>query len=66
VEAGGTFVDVQIVTPHLESLGAVERRRDQYLDNLSNVRDDDVRLRLDPRPVSRLAERFHRVRRTDQ
>lgn len=66
VEAGGSFLDVQIVTPHLESLGAIQQSRNQYLDNLSKVRDDDVRLRIDPRPVSRLAKTFHRVRTADQ
>jgi leucyl/phenylalanyl-tRNA---protein transferase len=60
VEAGGSFVDVQIATPHLRRLGAVETPRRRYLEQLASVRDDDVRLPTDRRPVSRLAERFRR------
>jgi leucyl/phenylalanyl-tRNA---protein transferase len=66
VEAGGSFLDVQIATPHLQTLGAVEVPRAAYLGDLRRVRDDDVRLRLDRRPVRRLAGRFRRSVRTDR
>jgi leucyl/phenylalanyl-tRNA---protein transferase len=53
-EAGGTLVDVEMVTDHLASLGAVEMARDRFLRLLARVRDDAVHLALDRRPVSRL------------
>lgn len=62
VEAGGAFFDVQIVTPHLATLGAVERPRAEFLEDLAEVRDDDVRLRTDSRPVQRHAARLRRRR----
>lgn len=54
-EAGGSFLDVQLRTPHLGSLGAVEVPRDAFLDGLEAVRDTDVRLPVDARGVERLA-----------
>jgi leucyl/phenylalanyl-tRNA--protein transferase len=54
-EAGGAFVDVQVLTPHLAGLGAVAVPRDRYLEELVDVRDDDVRMRTARLPVSRLA-----------
>lgn len=54
-EAGGTMVDVQLVTDHLASLGAVAVPRPTYLDRLHTTRDDRVRLRTERRPVRRLA-----------
>lgn len=54
-EAGGALVDVQITTPHLESMGARERERERFLRTLERVRSDDVRLALDARPARRLA-----------
>ena len=53
-EAGGTIIDVQLVTPHLESLGAVGVPRDDFLARLAERRDDDVDLDASARPVSRL------------
>ena len=54
-EAGGSLVDVQLVTPHLASLGACELPRGDYLALLRRVRDDPVRLAEERRPVARLA-----------
>jgi leucyl/phenylalanyl-tRNA--protein transferase len=53
-EAGGTLIDVQLVTPHLESLGAVEIPRDDFLARLARHRDDDVDLDESLLPVTRL------------
>jgi len=53
-EAGGRFVDVQVVTPHLASLGAVALPRDRYLEQLADLRDHDVRMLTSPLPVARL------------
>ena len=54
-EAGGQLVDVQMVTPHLASLGARDLPRADFLDLLARVRDDPVRLAPDRLPVARLA-----------
>jgi leucyl/phenylalanyl-tRNA---protein transferase len=56
-EAGGTLLDVQVATPHLCSMGAVEVSRDDYLAVLAAVRDDPVRLWTREEPVARLARR---------
>lgn len=53
--AGGRFVDVQLTTDHLRSMGADDVARDEFLDVLADVRDHDVRLRLARRPVDRLS-----------
>lgn len=62
VAAGGTLIDVQLPTGHLRRMGAVERARAAFLDDLGAVRDDAVRLSVDRRPVARLAQRFRRRR----
>jgi leucyl/phenylalanyl-tRNA--protein transferase len=54
-EAGGSLIDVQLVTPHLASLGARELPRRVYLSLLRQARDDPVRLAEDRRPVATLA-----------
>ena len=54
-EAGGAFIDVQLPTPHLTSLGAVEMDRAEFLQRLEAVRDRHVPVVLDRLPVSRLA-----------
>jgi len=54
-EAGGALIDVQLPTPHLTSLGAVEVPRSEFLARLEAVRDVHVAIVLDPLPVSRLA-----------
>jgi leucyl/phenylalanyl-tRNA--protein transferase len=54
-EAGGAFVDVQLPTEHLTSLGAVTVPRAEYLSRLESVRDHHVPVLLDRLPVSRLA-----------
>ena len=53
-EAGGAFVDVQLPTEHLTSLGAVEIPREEYLGRLEAVRDHHVPIVLDRLSVSRL------------
>ena len=53
-EAGGCLIDVQMVTPHLASLGARDLPRLEFLDLLAHVRDDPVRLPPDRLPVARL------------
>lgn len=56
VEAGGLLLDVQITTPHLATLGARDWPRDRFLATLGQVRDLEVRMRTDRRPVSELLE----------
>lgn len=54
--AGGAFLDVQLTTPHLRSMGAVDVDRARYLDSLRAHHDDDVRLDRRRLPVERLAD----------
>jgi leucyl/phenylalanyl-tRNA--protein transferase len=54
-EAGGWLIDVQLVTPHLASLGARPMPRGQFLELLRRARDLPVRLPGERRPVARLA-----------
>ena len=54
-EAGGAFIDVQLPTEHLTSLGAVEMPRAEYLSRLEAVRDRHVPIVRDRLPVDRLA-----------
>jgi leucyl/phenylalanyl-tRNA--protein transferase len=53
-EAGGCLIDVQMVTPHLASLGARDLPRAVFLDLLARVRDQPVRLATDRLQVARL------------
>jgi leucyl/phenylalanyl-tRNA--protein transferase len=53
--AGGVLLDVQMTTDHLVDLGALEIPRADYLAVLARVRDADVRLDRERRPVARLA-----------
>ncbi len=53
--AGGLLFDVQLVTDHLRSLGAIEVSRVTFLQALAQCVDVDVRLDAAPRPASRLA-----------
>jgi leucyl/phenylalanyl-tRNA---protein transferase len=53
-EAGGRLIDVQMVTPHLASLGARDLPRAEFLALLAEVRDQPVRLATDRLPVARL------------
>lgn len=55
-EAGGRILDVQIMTPHLRSMGACDLPRQRFIRQLRDARDDDVRLRTGPQPVARLAQ----------
>ncbi|MBX6390113.1 MAG: leucyl/phenylalanyl-tRNA--protein transferase [Frankia sp.] len=55
--AGGRLIEVQFLTDHLASLGAVEIPRPAYLATLRAVRDADVRLETAELPVLRLAAR---------
>jgi leucyl/phenylalanyl-tRNA---protein transferase len=54
VEAGGGLLEVQHLTPHLKSLGAIEIERALYLGLLEELRNDEVRLLRDRLPASRL------------
>jgi leucyl/phenylalanyl-tRNA--protein transferase len=54
LEGGAGLLEVQHLTPHLKSLGAIEIERALYLGLLAELRDDDVRLLRDRLPVSRL------------
>jgi len=50
-EAGGWMLDVQLSTPHLESMGAIEVPRGWFLERLSEAREAAVRLPVAARPV---------------
>ena len=52
--AGGRLIDVQMVTPHLASLGARDLPRAEFLDLLARARDDPVHLATGRLPVARL------------
>jgi leucyl/phenylalanyl-tRNA--protein transferase len=54
VEAEAGLLEVQHLTPHLQSLGAIEVERVVYLGLLAELRNDDVRLLRDRLPASRL------------
>lgn len=56
VEAGGELLDVQLLTPHLAQLGAVEVPRQDFLDTLAAAREGQVRLPADERDVRSLAD----------
>lgn len=53
-ERGGRWLDCQLPTPHLRSMGAWTESRSAFLERLASVRDDLVRLPTDARPVARL------------
>jgi leucyl/phenylalanyl-tRNA--protein transferase len=53
--AGACLIDVQMVTPHLASLGARDLDRADFLELLARVRDDPVRLAGGRLPVARLS-----------
>jgi leucyl/phenylalanyl-tRNA---protein transferase len=53
-EAGGQLIDVQMVTPHLASLGARDLARAEFLALLARLRDRPVRLATDRLQVARL------------
>jgi leucyl/phenylalanyl-tRNA---protein transferase len=56
IEARAGLFEVQHVTPHLRSLGAIEIPREVYLGLLRELRDDPVALLRDRLPVARLLE----------
>lgn len=53
-EAGASWLDAQLPTPHLLSMGAETWPRDLFLQRLARVRDELVRPVADRLPVSRL------------
>ncbi|KLL11294.1 MULTISPECIES: leucyl/phenylalanyl-tRNA--protein transferase [Protofrankia] len=59
---GGRLVDVQFVTAHAKSMGAVEIPRVRFLTVLRQVRDAEVRLDRGRLPVTRLAELARQAR----
>jgi leucyl/phenylalanyl-tRNA---protein transferase len=58
LEARGAFVDVQLPTEHLESLGVLALHRSLFLELLTECRDDDIRLCTDELPAARLPEEY--------
>ncbi len=52
--AGGAVIDVQLMTDHLASLGAVEVPRGVFLSTLRREAGRTCRMRVDPLPASRL------------
>jgi len=57
VEAGGAFVDVQLPTAHLESMGAIAIARRDFIRRLKTERNRVVSMALEPRSVSALSHR---------
>lgn len=55
IEAGGTLLDVQLVTPHLASLGAYEVPRAAFLADLRQLQRRGVRMLVARRSVTLLA-----------
>lgn len=58
MEAGAAFIDVQLPTEHLESLGVLPIPRPLFLSLLEECRDDAVRVSIDRLPVSRLTAEY--------
>ncbi len=58
MEGGGAFIDVQLPTEHLESLGVLSLPRPLFLSLLHECRDDEVRLCADRLPVARLCTEY--------
>lgn len=54
VGAGGDYLDVQIATAHLRSLGVTTMPRQAFVADLERARGRDVRLVVDPLEVDRL------------
>lgn len=54
-QAGGRLLDVQLTTPHLRSLGAVDLPRREFLRVLDAQAERPVRMIADQMPVARLA-----------
>jgi len=54
-DAGGVLVDVQLMTDHLASLGAVDWERSTFLTSLATLRDREVRFTLGRQSASSLA-----------
>lgn len=50
-EAGGWMLDVQLPTPHLERMGAIEVSRAWFLERLADAGTRPMRLSVGPRPV---------------
>lgn len=55
-EAGASWLDAQLPTGHLRSMGAETWPRWVFLRRLASVRDDEVRPVIDALPVARLVE----------
>jgi leucyl/phenylalanyl-tRNA---protein transferase len=55
-EAGGRLLDVQLTTPHLRTLGAVDLPRERFTRLLADARELDARLSTRRLPVARLLE----------
>lgn len=59
-EAGGTLLDVQLTTPHLERLGAYDLPRREFVARLTAGRRHLCPLRLDPEPTEGMPARLGR------
>ena len=55
LEAGVVLLDTQQPTEHMATMGQVVVRREEYLHALAQLRDAEVQLPTDRRPVARLA-----------
>lgn len=55
-EAGGRVVDVQLLTPHLASMGATTISRPAFLAMLAEERDREVAIPMDSRSATRIKE----------
>jgi leucyl/phenylalanyl-tRNA--protein transferase len=53
-DAGGLLIDTQQPTEHLATMGQVVVQRREYLEVLAALRDSQIRLPADRRPVARL------------
>ncbi len=62
LEARGAFVDVQLPTEHLESLGVLALHRSLFLELLVECRDDEVRLCTDELPAARLPNEYEMLK----
>jgi leucyl/phenylalanyl-tRNA---protein transferase len=58
IEARAGLIDVQLLTEHLASLGAIAIGRRLFLELLHELRDDELALPTEARSATRLADRF--------
>jgi leucyl/phenylalanyl-tRNA---protein transferase len=61
LEAGGAFIDVQLPTDHLESLGVLSLHRSLFLELLTECREDTIGLCTDVLPAARIPDEYARL-----